>query len=201
MQESKFYTYQRLKDYALWYYFRYYPSNARLLQKLQEKGSEEDAVELMKEIEHLTQETEIIKAKIDNYIFRNKNYRYIRQKMREKLFLSDDVEQYLEKFINSGTSLLTEDFLRKKIEMFIQKGKSRKYIEQKLGETKQDREVLTPLLEEYFINGELEIIKQEYEKIISKNPKLLDSGFSGKQKIIQKLLAKGFSYNEIKQIF
>ena len=94
---EKKYTPQRLKDYALWYYFRYYPSNARLLQKLNEKWETEDAQKIYWEILNLTQEDEIIKAKIDNYIFRNKNYRYIRQKMREKLFPSEKTESYLKK--------------------------------------------------------------------------------------------------------
>jgi len=40
---NKPFKHERLKDYALWYYFRYYPSNARLVQKLNEKGSQEDA--------------------------------------------------------------------------------------------------------------------------------------------------------------
>lgn len=129
---DKKYSQQRLKDYALWYYFRYYPSNNRLLQKLREKGSTENTEQVFKDILHLMQEDEIIKAKIDNYIFRNKNYRYIRQKMREKLFNSEKVESYLEKYINSGESILDENFLRKKIENYISKGKSRYYIFQTL---------------------------------------------------------------------
>jgi len=95
------YSFQRLKDYALWYYFRYYPSNKKLLRKLEEKGSQEDAQKVFQEIKHLLQEEQIIAAKIDNYIFRNKNYRYIRQKMTEKLFPKDRVENYLEKYIHS----------------------------------------------------------------------------------------------------
>jgi len=76
MNQEKKYTIGRLKDYALWYYFRYYPSNARLLQKLHEKWKAEDAKHVFSEIKNLLEEDEIIKAKIDNYIFRNKNYRY-----------------------------------------------------------------------------------------------------------------------------
>ena len=132
MQNNKPYTSQRLKDYGLWYYFRYYPSNGRLLQKLREKGTQDDSTTIFKSIEHLLQEEEIIKAKIDNYIFRNKNYRYIRQKMREKLFETQSVEAYLEKYINAGESILDETFLRKKIENYITKGKSRYYIFQSL---------------------------------------------------------------------
>ncbi len=192
------YTYQRLYDYALWYYFRYYPSNARLSQKLREKGSEEDAQEVFKKVEHLLQEEEIIKAKIDNYIFRNKNYRYIRQKMREKLFETEKVESYLEKYTSSGESILTEDFLRRKIEILISKGKSQRYISTKLWETPEDREKLEPLFTEYFSDGEEESIRKEYEKIVSRSPKLLQSWFEWKQKITQKLLAKWFQYDRIK---
>ncbi len=199
MKES-IYTLQRLHDYALWYYFRYYPSNARLVQKLKKKGSEEDAQKIFNNIEHLLQEDEIIKAKIDNYIFRNKNYSYIRQKMREKLFPNERVERYLEQYIRSWKSLLTEDFLKRKIESFIAKGKSRQYIFQKLWESSEDKEILKSLLDEYFKNWEGENIKREYEKIISRNPKFLDSWYIWKQKITQKLLSKWFKYDEVKQI-
>ncbi len=191
MQDNKPYTPQRLKDYALWYYFRYYPSNNKLLQKLNEKWETEDAQQVFQEIKNLTQEDEIIKAKIDNYIFRNKNYRYIRQKMREKLFPVDKTEAYLEKYINSGESILDEIFLRKKIENYTAKGKSRYYIFQTLGETKLDREKLEVLLEEYFPDGEYENIRREYEKIQHKYDR---------QKIIQKLLSKWFKYEEIKKV-
>ena len=196
----KRYSCQRLYDYALWYYFRYYPSNARLLQKLTEKGSEEDTQKVFQSISHLLQEEQIIASKVDNYIFRNKNYRYIRQKMWEKLFESEKVESYLEEYTTSGKSLLTEDFLRRKIEILISKGKSQRYISTKLWETPEDREKLGPLLNEYFKDWEWENIKKEYEKIIFRNPKLLQSWYEKKQKIIQKLIAKWFHYREIKNL-
>jgi len=199
MKQEKKYTPQRLKDYALWYYFRYYPSNGRLLQKLREKWTDEDAQKIFSEIENLLQEDEIIKAKIDNYIFRNKNYRYIRQKMREKFFPLDKTEAYLEKYLNSGQSILDESFLRKKIENYAAKGKSRYYIFQTLWETKLDREKLAILLEEYFPNWESENIRREYDKIISSKPELLSSR-EWKQKITQKLISKWFKYDEIKNI-
>ena len=198
---TKAYAYQRLHDYALWYYFRYYPSNARLLQKLQEKGNKEDSQKVFQDISHLLQEDQIIASKIDTYIFRNKNYRYIRQKMREKLFESKKVEVYLEKYISSWESILTEDFLRRKIEILISKGKSQRYISTKLWETPEDKEKLEPLLSEYFADWEWESIKKEYEKIISRNPKLLQSWFEWKQKITQKLIAKWFRYDDIKKVF
>ena len=88
-----------LRDYALWYYFRYYPSNKRLENKLFEKSKNKELTDtVVASIIHLFQEDQILKAKIDNYIYRNKNYRYIEQKMREKLFPSQKVSEYLETY-------------------------------------------------------------------------------------------------------
>jgi SOS response regulatory protein OraA/RecX len=196
---EKKYSPQRLKDYALWYYFRYYPSDGRLLQKLNEKWEEHDAQQVFAEIKHLLQEDEIIKAKIDNYLFRNKNFRYIQQKMREKLFPVEKTQAYLEPLLESWKSILTESFLRKKIENFANRGKSRSYIFYSLWETAADREILENLLNEYFPDGESENIEREYQKIISSKPELLTSRI-WKQKIIQKLLSKWFKYDEVKMI-
>ena len=126
------YNYQRLKNYAEWYYFRYYPSNKKFLQKLEEKGSREDAEKIYTEMEEFLVEDRTLEALIENYIHRNKNYRYIVSKMREKLFPQEKVEKYLEKYKESGKSLLREDYLIRKIENFLQKGKSKNYIFQKL---------------------------------------------------------------------
>jgi hypothetical protein len=199
MQNNNPYKPQRLKDYALWYYFRYYPSDGRLLQKLREKWEEDDALKVFWDIKHLLQEDEIIKAKIDNYLFRNKNFRYIQQKMREKLFPVEKTRAYLDPLLESGKSILAESFLRKKIENFTGRGKSRSYIFYSLWETAADREVLESLLNEYFPDGESENIQREYEKIISSKPELLKSR-AWKQKITQKLLSKWFKYDEVKII-
>jgi len=119
--------------------------------------------------------------------------------MREKLFPNEKTESYLEKYLNSGKSILDENFLRKKIENYTAKGKSRYYIFQTLWETKLDREKLDILLEEYFPDWESENILKEYEKIISGKPELLKSR-EWKQKITQKLISKWFKYDEVKKI-
>ena len=58
--------YERLKSYSLWYYFRYYPSNKKLENKLLEKT--ENNIDLVNiviwDIEHLFIEDEIINLKI-----------------------------------------------------------------------------------------------------------------------------------------
>ncbi len=100
------YNFQRLNNYAQWYYFRYYPSNARLLKKLEEKGSKQDAQRIFQDMQHLFQEDTILEATIENYIFRHKNFRYIEQKMREKLFPTEKVKCYLQKYKDEDSSIL-----------------------------------------------------------------------------------------------
>ena len=91
------YSFQRLKNYAEWYYFRYFPSDKKFLQKLEEKGSIEDAQKIFSEMQHLLVEDRTLESLIENYIFRHKNFRYITQKMREKCFPAEKVKKYLEK--------------------------------------------------------------------------------------------------------
>lgn len=186
-----------LRDYALWYYFRYYPSNKRIENKLFEKSKDKGLVDtVILSISHLFQEDQILAAKIDNYIYRNKNYRYIENKMREKLFPSEKVQVYLEKYRNSWESLLQEDFLRRKIRNFKQKGKSHTYIMNKLWETKLDREKLDSILSEFTDDDSLE---KEFNKI-KLNSKTDLSTFKWKQKVVEKLIRKWFQYGDIKKV-
>lgn len=189
--KQEIYSLSRLKNYAEWYYFRYYPSNEKLLQKLREKGSEEDALKIYEYIFPLTQEEAILETKIEGYILRNKNFRYIEQKMREKLFSKEKVEAYLKQYRDKGESLYKEEYLRKKIEYYIEKWKSKQYTFWKLGETREDKYLLEHIFEKYFEDWEWEALRKEYEKI---------KGKSDKQKIIQKLLMKWFRYDDIKKL-
>ena len=100
------YTFSKLKNYAEWYYFRYFPSDKKFLQKLCEKGSTQDAEKIFSEMKHLLVEDRTLESLIENYIFRHKNFRYIENKMREKGFPAEKVGKYLEKYKESGQSLL-----------------------------------------------------------------------------------------------
>ena len=191
MSEQK-YNYKRLKNYAEWYYFRYYPSNEKFFKKLCEKWELSDAEKIYAEMQEFLVEERTLETLIENYIHRNKNYRYIQTKMREKLFPQEKVEKYLEKYKESGKSLLREDYLIRKIENFLHKGKSMNYIFQKLWETPEDKVLLEKIFEQHFSDADSNALKKEYEKIKDKFEK---------QKVIQKLLIKGFIYNDIKKLF
>jgi len=119
------------------YYFRYFPSNKRLENKLLEKtdGNRELVDQVLFDLKEFLEEDKIIEAKIRNYISRNKCIYYIRGKLWEKLF----------------TKEISEDLLKKL----------------------------------YPEEQQEEVIKREYDKIRGKYPH---------QKIVEKLLLKGFSY-------
>lgn len=196
------YNFQRLKNYAEWYYFRYFPSDKKLLQKLQQKGSEEDAQKVFSDMKHLLVEDRTLESLIENYIFRHKNFRYITQKMREKGFPTEKVENYLMQYKESWESLLWESYLLKKVENLLQKGKSQQYIFQKLTETPEDKLLLENIFETHFQDGETQALQKEWEKILRRLWKNHGDRLSSqeKQKIIQKLMMKWFSYDAIKKM-
>lgn len=191
MQEKHTYSTSRLRDYALWYYFRYYPSNAKLLQKLNEKGRSEDVKEAFSSIEHLLQEDEILKTKINTYLLRNKNFSYIKSQLLRHKFPAEKIEQYLTPLREKWESLLSEDFLKRKIELLFSKGKSRYFILQQLSENKEDREKIEWIFEKFFPENEKIALKISYQKLKTKY---------AKEKIIQKLMMQGFRYDDIKRV-
>ncbi|PZM86424.1 hypothetical protein DLH72_00920 [Candidatus Gracilibacteria bacterium] len=198
---------QKIIDYAIWYYLKYFPSKIGLEKKLLEKfgpnsekgkiyggiGKKEIDFILNKKMKNLIFEEKVAKSKIKSYVEKNKNFSYIKNKMFQKYFQKDLVLKILkEKFDFENKSLLNYEKLRKQIFSLKQKGKSKLYIRQKFLERKQDKEIIEDILSEIFEDGDFENLQKEYEKIKNK-------GFD-KQKIFQKLFAKGFSYDDIKKI-
>lgn len=195
MQREIITKYQRCKDYALWYYFRYYPSIDKLKSKLHEKtiNNYELVEEVFEKVWHLFDDTPVLESKIQNLLFRNKNKNYIKTNLRQKLFNIDEIQEILDNFTIEGESVLDTFFVRKKIEQFKFKNKSITYIKNKLIEQPEDKELVNNLiLEIYGEEGESNELQNEYEKLLNKN---ID-----KQKIIQKLLQKWFQYWNIKDI-
>lgn len=195
MQKELITTFQRLKDYAIWYYFKYFPSTKKLENKLLEKTDKNNILvqEVFQEIKHLFQEEQIIEWKVKNFLFRNKNIVYIKGKLREKLFNENLVFKILEQYIEEWKSLFSENFLLKKIENYKQKWKSKKYIYNLFVERNEDKEIVEYCINQVFWeNWENEILKKEFEKL---------KGKYENRKIIEKLIKKGFNYSEIKRIF
>ncbi len=191
----KTYTFDSLKNYALWYYFKYFVSPKRLMQKLKEKSKDTDLPEkVFENITHLIDEKQVISDKIRLYLLANKNYTYIKNKLAEKLFDKTLVKEILEKdFFLEWESLLNENSIRIKVQNYKWKNKSITYIKQKLVDRQEDKEIIDKIIEEVFgEERDLESIQKEISKL---------EGKYSKEKIIQKLLAKWFRYDDIRRSF
>lgn len=188
------YTFDTLKNYGLWYYFRYFPSSKKLLEKLYEKSKDREVSQkVFENISYLIDEKQVIWDKIRLYLMRNKNLRYIIQKLWEKWFEKTLVQEILENdFLEEWKSLLQESSLRIKIENYKNAWKSLQYIKQKLIERPEDREIIESIIATVFENWEDENLKKEWEKLQNK--------WLERQKIIQKLLQKWFFYDDIKKL-
>ena len=185
--------YEVLKNYALWYYFRYYPSNKKLLSKLILKSQDEKlSQKVFEDIAYLTTEKDICLSKIQNYIFRNKNINYIKSKLISSWFKKEMIIDLLEKYYDiNNKSILDKAFLQREIKRLKNKNKSINYIKNKLIEQKLDKEKIDEVVDEIFeLKWETENIKKEYEKLKNK----YDT-----KKIIQKLIMKWFKYDDIKK--
>lgn len=187
------YNFETLKNYALWYYFKYFPSNKRLQEKLNEKSWDEDLTKkVFENIKHLLDEKRVIEDKIRLYLLRNKNLNYIKLHLLEKWFPKELYNSILEEsFLNSWESLLNEKSLYIKIENYKNAWKSINYVKNKLIERKEDRELVENILNEIFLWDEEDNIKKEAEKLLKKYDKI---------KTTQKLIAKGFKYDDVRKI-
>lgn len=187
------YNFDTLKNYALWYYFKYFPSSKRLIEKLNEKSFDTElSKKVFENIKHLINERQVIWDKIRLFLLRNKNLKYIKLKLLEKWFDKVLVEEILQNdFLEDWKSLLNEKSLYIKIENYKNAWKSINYIKQKLIERSQDRELVENIITSIFENWEEMSIKKEAEKLLKKYDKV---------KVTQKLIAKGFRYNEVRRV-
>lgn len=133
---------QKIIDYAIWYYLKYYPSVAKLKQKLKEKfglkslngkkywwiSDEEIDFIISEKMQNIIQEVEVIKAKIKFFKWKGKSYLYIKQKLYERQEPKELIEQFLdEEFIE-----WEEDTLKKEYEKLKEKFEERKIMEKLL---------------------------------------------------------------------
>lgn len=192
------YSYKRLRDYALWYYFRYFPSNSRLRMRLKLKAGENIHLieEVMESIMHLLEEDKILESKIESYTGKSKNISYISWKLLEKWFPIEKIKYFLDKkFEQTGKSILKKEFIKRKVLAFYKKWKSVTYIKNALIERRADEDIVTQTIQEVlWINSDLELIKREVDNIDLS----LFSDNKSKNKFINKLIRKWFIYKDIK---
>ncbi len=158
-------------------------------------------------LESVLAEKEIISSKIWSYITRWKNYYYIVQKLNEKMFVKEEFEEILRtEFDSDNTSLINIEKLYKQVLNLKKKNKSKNYIRNKFVDRKLDEPIVDSVLAELFTEWEGENIHNELLKVL-KMPILhtsdelkeviLTLNFAEKQKIMQKLVWKWFSFWDI----
>lgn len=100
---------QKILDYAIWYYCKYYPSPKKLSQKLNMKfwinsengkkhwGIDDEVINhiIDEKLKNIIQEEEVIEWKIRSYKSRWKSQIYIKQKLYQRLEKPELVEKYL----------------------------------------------------------------------------------------------------------
>lgn len=153
---------QKIVDYSIWYYLKYYPSKRKLKRKLIEKF-------------------------------------WVNSENGKKYWWIWDEE--IDYILNYKMSSIIDEkaVILSKIRVFKNKWKSKIYIKQKLYERLEPKDLIEELLEQEFLDWELEILRNEYQKVKTKIRNYVsESDYN--QKIIQKLMMKGFKYDDIKQL-
>lgn len=192
-------TESALLNFAAWYAMRYFPSLAKLREALMKKSAaNQPLVEtVMKEMGQYINEERTVDGLVRMYTEQSKTRPYIEQKLRAKKFQLSIIETTLEAYRETFTSWNNyENTITRKIQDFLTKNRSRRYISGTLTIKYPIFKQEIASLIETLCPDETEAIRSEAEKLSRKhdasNPK-------ERQKIIQKLLLKGFSYDEVKK--
>lgn len=116
---------QKIVDYSIWYYLKYYPSPRKLTQKLYDKfweksenwqkygwiWQEEIDYILQEKLRNIIQEEEVIQSKIRTFKNKWKSKLYIKQKLFERQEDKDLIEKYLqEAFIEWEIELVKKEY-------------------------------------------------------------------------------------------
>ena len=150
---------QKIIDYAIWYYLKYYPSPKKMIFKLKEKFGPESE--------------------------KWKKYWWIFEEEIE-FIIKDKLKNIIQE----------EEVIESKIRNYKNKWKSKLYIKGKMFERMEDKDLVENKLNIYFENWEEENIKKELKKLWFSE----ELEYNEKQKILKKLMSRGFRYDEIKQL-
>lgn len=130
---------QKIVDYAIWYYLKYYPSPKKLTQKLLEKFGEKSEnwkkywwigqVEIdyifQEKLINILQEELVIESKIRTYKNKWKSQMYIKQKLFER---GEDIE-LIEKYLLEAFSEWELEQLEKEYNKLVWKYEKQKILE------------------------------------------------------------------------
>lgn len=182
---------ETLKNYALWYYLKYYPSIWKLIKKLKEKTQNNELIaEVLEIIKENLNEEYLLETKIQELLDKGKTSQFIINKLSEKLFQKNDIEK-----------ILTNKNECENI-------KSYKYIEEKIiskSKTKSIKSIKYNLIKSWFNSETIEKLITEnnivdsQEKIFKDINKLKEKWLDKKQ-VISKMMQKWYRYWDFKEL-
>lgn len=165
---------------------RYVYSKAQLINKLKLHKYNDNVIKktiIYLNDKNLINDEELIKDIILTYINRNKGINYIKEKLIEKGFANQLINENL-KMINE------KEYIDKAITILINKGKQKDAIERNLISNGFDYELVKEKLDKVHFDNNLDTnLINEYKKLKMK--------YNSKSQIINKLLMKGYKYNRI----
>jgi SOS response regulatory protein OraA/RecX len=180
--------YIQLRNYAEWYYTKYFPSKRMLYEKLLSRTEEEGLPNrVMSDLDSLIMEDKVIESRIHAYISAGKTARYIRTKMTQKKFDKDIVEAFL--WAQSDILENPETYrlqIEKALQKNIQKWVSKRACSYELSMKYPDAR---PLIDELLADYNDVVILQK------KAPELLKK--YSQEQVLGKLSQKGFQISDI----
>ena len=192
-RKQEYYSdYENLRTYAIKYIWRYYPTIWQLQNQLNKKNPDQIIIwKVINDLKHLIDEEKMIETFVSNLLFRWKNINYIQTKLYNKKFNSDLIKIEIDK-LKSWWTLLNEYKLEEKIKNYIEKGRNKSEIRIKFTERREDKKLIEKIIEKVFPEDlEREILKNKIEEL--KRKKIPEN------KIIQRLIWRGFKYDDIKK--
>lgn len=189
-----------LLNYAAWYAMRYMPSYRKLEEALIKKtwGNTVLALSVASKMQEYISEERTVDGLVRMYLDQGKTIAYVAQKLRNKKFDSEVTRKIFEEYEEWFASWQTYSHnIERKINDLILKNKSKQYIRGALLQKYPSFKIEIGELLDIHCSDETESIRNEYEKLQKKHD-INDS--KERQKLIQKLCMKGFSYDLIKKV-
>lgn len=179
-----------LKNYAIWYYKSFSPSINKLKSKLKEKNSNDEIINwIITEISDILNEEYILSLKINTFLEKWKDDKYILFNLKKKLFKENEILNAIDKLKSENT--YSCDYLKNKI-ISSKAKKSIKSIKINLLKSWYSKTQIDEIIENSNIYDEADDIRKHIDKY---NLKWLD-----KKSIINKLLQKWYFYKDFKDL-
>jgi SOS response regulatory protein OraA/RecX len=176
-----------LKNYALWYYTSYYPSMWFLKGKLEEKSKDSELIKsIISEFKSNFNEDNLLETLIQNLLDKWKSHNFISQKLTLDKFEKKDIERILWNLENTWVS---DSYLLQKI-LYSMKSKSLQKTKMNLIAGWFDKDLIEGIINSNDLKDSPELLETQYKELLQKD--------LPKEKIVEKMIGKGFLYKDVK---